>query len=743
MYYHPIYSFGQDYCDWEAPSEEVSQAEPAVQKYEAKRILGGKGAALVDMSQMGLPVPPGFTITTEMCNKWRKLSYGMEPGYYSSEQEEFLETLLGQTLSRYESMAAQFSQPPLVSVRSGAPISMPGMMDTILNVGLTSKNLHEWKHLIGERAALDSYRRLIQMMGETAFGIDAKVFSEALQKTKNHSGVELDSELSIDDLLALIEDYKFHFKHEYGHEFPDTVQEQLRAAIVAVFDSWDNPRAIHYREMNNIDDAMGTAVTVQAMVFGNMGETSGSGVLFTRNPSTGDDVIMAEYLPNAQGEDVVAGTRTPESLLLEKDDYGEAGDWRDELIVVCSRLEEAYRDMVDVEFTVQEDKLYILQSRAGKRSARAAFKINLDLVEAGVIDVDTAVSRITVDQYKVARRPGIDPHFDTPHHMQGLPACPGVVTGKPVFSSDDAVNCTEPCILVTHETTPDDIKGMHSAVGILTQTGGATSHAAVVARAMDKPCITGCTDLEIQGNLIGMNGAVFAKSGADNFQITIDGSTGRVWVGIDVPLVDSSDSPELKTFMDWCMELGDYCETTIMNPDDPDKPAHICVSEWWGDLDVLGIVLDELSELTSREHIRLDLRKPVNLVPKEDHSLMDCFTGPPEAIDDFLSAALKRLVERVDLGGLGLVLDKWSVDKTDISMLKQRGYRLSESPKTVADLLGSVTVDPSPEFIDNVIGGDEAWQKLKKVLKQSGFEMRAPKQAVPPEYAVFKQLKKA
>ena len=334
---------------------------------------------------------------------------------------------------------------------------MPGMMDTILNVGLTEANLGVWAKRIGERAAWDSYRRLIQMLGATAYGIQMDKFEFQLASVKKQAGVTVDADLTVEHLHVLCSLYSHVFKANVGHEFPQTREEQLKAAIVAVFRSWDNDRAVEYRKINKIDDAMGTAVTVQAMVFGNMGKTSGSGVAFTRDPSTGEPKIMGEYLFDAQGEDVVAGIRTP----LKLDDVKAA--WCGELEQLCYKLEAMYVDMVDLEFTVQNGELFILQSRTGKRSARAAFKIAVDLVNEGVIDRGTARSRLTAEQFKVVRRPTIDPAFKVEPALVGLPACPGVVTGKPVFSSQDAINCKEPCILVTHETTPEDIAGMNAA----------------------------------------------------------------------------------------------------------------------------------------------------------------------------------------------------------------------------------------------------------------------------------------
>jgi pyruvate,orthophosphate dikinase len=374
------------------------------------------------------------------------------------------------------------------------------------------------------------------------------------------------------------------FKQNKGFDFPiDDPAMQLRVAIDAVFDSWMNERAIEYRKMNNIDAAMGTAVNVQAMVFGNMGEDSGTGVLFTRNPSTGANEIMGEFLQDAQGEDVVAGIRTPVNLqdmkLVEiaADPEGafEEGEnlWAtisDELIAISEQLEEMYLDMVDVEFTVQQGKLFILQSRAGKRSAAAAFRIAVEMVDAGTIEWPTARGRITGEQFKVMRRPRLDPAFKVEPNFKGLPACPGVVTGVPVFSADSAVNCTEPCIMVTHETTPDDLKGMAAALGILTQTGGATSHAAVVARAMDTCCVVGCTALDLTADW------------QDVTKITIDGSTGNVWLNVDVPVIDSTSDPYVERVMGWCLEDLGAREAAPVDMGNDARYHGIFAATWWG-----------------------------------------------------------------------------------------------------------------------------------------------------------------
>ncbi len=429
-----IFRFSEEACDW----TEKDQGK-------AKKILGGKGAGLVMMAQAGMPVPPGFTITTEVCNQFRQIAHADTEGAGG-----FLDSLMDEVTAHDKWLAEKFGYFPLVSVRSGAPVSMPGMMDTILNVGLTDAALPEWAERIGEKAALDSYRRLIQMLGATAYGIDHDVFEFQLAKAKKEAGIAHDHELSVEQLVKLVQIFKWAFKEVTGSAFPQHRSQQLRAAMRAVFDSWMNERAVFYRQQNKIDEKMGTAVNIQAMVFGNMGDDSGTGVLFTRDPSTGAKKVMGEFLQNAQGEDVVAGIRTPENLDKMPHLDGVWAEVHGALMVLSHTLEQHYRDMVDIEFTVQKGVLYVLQSRAGKRAAQAAFKIAVDQVAEKLIDRKTAIGRLSVEQFKIVRRPSIDPSFKVKPDLTGLPACPGVVSGKPVFSSADAVNCNAPCILVTH-----------------------------------------------------------------------------------------------------------------------------------------------------------------------------------------------------------------------------------------------------------------------------------------------------
>jgi pyruvate,orthophosphate dikinase len=616
---------------------------------DAKKILGGKGAGLRLMAKDGLNVPPGFTITTEVCNEFAAKS--------PKEKGIFIENLLEECVPHLKWLADTFGFMPLVSVRSGAPVSMPGMMDTILNVGLTTDNFDDWSKRIGERTAYDSQRRLIQMLGSTGYGIPHSIFEEQLEAVKKAAGVKFDAELGSQGLINVGDRYLKAFKQQAGFAFPlDSSLEQLRVAIRAVFESWMNPRAIEYRKLNNIDPAMGTAVNVQAMVFGNGGEDSGTGVLFTRNPSTGIRKVMGEFLTNAQGEDVVAGIRTPVNL----DKMPELGpQWEQlhhELMALSQALEVSYHDMVDVEFTVQQGTLFVLQSRTGKRSARAAFKIATDLVCEGVINENQALVRLTRDQFKVVRRPSIDPSFKVKPDEIGLPACPGVATGRPVFSSKEAVNAKDSVILVTHETTPDDIAGMHAAAGILTQTGGATSHAAVVARAMDKTCVVGCTALDLDA-------AKHSK------KVTIDGATGRVWFDIDVPVLDSSDAPEIATVIGWCYAALDAVETVVV----PTKgQARIAACEWWGDVAVLDAVLVELSKGFSGAV--LDLTPPTSYLFDEDISLLGVFgASADDVVADFAFRGVlynTLLTKAKELAGLQLT----GVDAVQCAGLIKAGY---------------------------------------------------------------------
>ncbi len=511
-----------------------------------KDLLGGKGAGLAEMTNLGIPVPPGFTITTEVCRLFYREGERL-PDAIWQEVLQYMNRLEELTGKRF----GDPSNPLLVSVRSGAKFSMPGMMDTILNLGMNDAVAGGLARLTGNRRfAMDTYRRFLQMFGNIALGIDKQRFEDALEQLKQQRGVTQDVELTADDLQELVQTYKRIIEEETGRPFPQDPYDQLRTAIIAVFRSWNNPRAQYYRKMHQIPDDLGTAVNIVMMVYGNMGEDSGTGVGFTRNPSTGEKQLYGEFLPNAQGEDVVAGIRTP--LPLEELQH-RMPEVYVQLREVAERLERHFRDMQDFEFTVENGTLYLLQTRVGKRTAQAAVKIAVDMVREGLISREEAVLRVEPDQVEQLLHPIIDPKYRADHSpvAKGLPASPGAASGRAVFTADDAVEWSdrgEPVILVREETTPDDIHGMHRAVGILTSRGGMTSHAAVVARGMGKPCVVGCEalDVDVRRKQFRVDGTVVQEGD----WITIDGSTGEVFVG-QLPTVKPELKGEFTTLLEW------------------------------------------------------------------------------------------------------------------------------------------------------------------------------------------------
>jgi pyruvate,orthophosphate dikinase len=513
-----------------------------------KSLLGGKGANLAEMTRLGIPVPPGFTISTQAC----ALFYEQGSQWPAGLEDEVKANLA----KLEESMGLRFgdrNNPLLVSVRSGAAVSMPGMMDTVLNLGLNSEVV---QGLIlkteNERFAWDSYRRFIQMFGNVVMGVTHETFEHILDKKKKQVHAKLDTELAANDLKDIVRQYKVAYQQETGEEFPQEPYEQLRKAINAVFQSWNNPRANKYRELNDIRGLLGTAVNVQTMVFGNMGETSGTGVCFTRDPSTGENLFYGEYLINAQGEDVVAGIRTPEPLDQLKVKWPELYK---QLCKLRERLEAHYRDMQDIEFTIQEGKLFILQTRNGKRTAHAAVRIAVELVKEKLLKPEEAILRVDAKQLDQLLHPTFDPKEKKELIAKGLPASPGAATGKVVFNAEDAEKVSEmgdPVILVRIETSPEDIGGMYAAEGILTARGGMTSHAAVVARGMGKCCVAGCGDLQInyETKEFRVSGQVIREG---DF-ISLDGSLGQVYKG-RVKTVDPELSGEFGKLMKWADEF--------------------------------------------------------------------------------------------------------------------------------------------------------------------------------------------
>ena len=527
---------------------------------DMRNLLGGKGANLAEMSSLGLPVPPGFTITTELCTHFYD-----NKKTYPPELKDEVEKALAEVERVVGTKFGDPANPLLVSVRSGARASMPGMMDTVLNLGLNDKTVLGLANSSGdERFAWDSYRRFIQMYSNVVLDVGHHYFEEALEIKKEDLGVSMDTDLKATDWRAIVAEYKKLVEKRTGRPFPQEPREQLWGAVGAVFESWMNQRAITYRRLHAIPESWGTAVNVQAMVFGNMGEDCATGVAFTRDPSTGTNLFYGEYLVNAQGEDVVAGIRTPQHLtvqgkLAQKSDAPAMEEVMPEVFKqldsVRQRLEKHYHDMQDIEFTVQRGKLYMLQTRNGKRTAKAALKIAVDMVHEGLIDKREAVSRIVPASLDQLLHPTLDPKAPRKVIAKGLPASPGAASGKVVFTADDAekqARTGEKVILVRRETSPEDIHGMHAAEGILTSTGGMTSHAAVVARGMGKPCVAGAGDVRIDGKAgtLSVRGTV-VKTGDT---LTLDGSTGEIILGV-VPTVQPELSGDFSQLMEWADEF--------------------------------------------------------------------------------------------------------------------------------------------------------------------------------------------
>ena len=539
-----------------------------------KDLLGGKGANLAEMCNLKLPVPPGFTVTTEAC-----LDYYKKEKKISDEIKDQVNKALSEVEKITGKKFGDKTNPLLFSVRSGAKVSMPGMMDTVLNLGMNDETVLGMAKKTGNaRFAWDSYRRFIQMFSNVVLGLNTSILEHQLEDLKEARGYSNDVEMDEEDLQELVEVYKQVLAEEYGQSFPQDPMEQLWAAVGAVFGSWNNARAMKYREMNGFSHDWGTAVNVQSMVFGNTGDTSGTGVCFTRDPSTGEKVFFGEYLLNTQGEDVVAGIRTPGPINeTSKNDSNKdlptlhevMPKAYDELVDIYQKLEKHYKDMQDIEFTIEDEKLYILQTRTGKRTIRSALKIAVDLVEEGLIDKKEALLRIVPESLDNLLHPRLDPNAEKKSLAHGLPASPGAASGQIVFDSEDAVEWTgadKKVILVRQETSPEDIGGMHAAQGVLTARGGMTSHAAVVARGMGKPCVAGCSALEIseKNKTLKVNGKEFKEG---DF-ITFDGTSGDVYEGV-VPTIEAEISDDFATFMAWADEVRTLkVRTNADNPED-------------------------------------------------------------------------------------------------------------------------------------------------------------------------------
>ncbi|MDO4543037.1 MAG: pyruvate, phosphate dikinase [Clostridia bacterium] len=529
-----------------------------------RNLLGGKGANLAEMTGLGMPVPQGFTVTTEACIRYYDDGESINDEILSQIDEGLkkLEELSGKKFGDVEN-------PLLVSVRSGARASMPGMMDTILNLGLNDTVVEAFAKKTGNpRFAYDSYRRFIQMYSDVVMEVGKKYFEELIDKMKEEKGVKLDTELDASDLKELAEQFKAEYKAKIGKDFPKDPKEQLIGAVKAVFRSWNNPRAIYYRRMNDIPGSWGTAVNVQMMVFGNTGDTSGTGVAFTRNPSTGEKKLYGEFLMNAQGEDVVAGVRTPQTIDQLKEIMPEAYD---KFVEICGKLEAHYRDMQDMEFTIEDKKLYMLQTRSGKRTAAAALKIACDLVDEGMRTKEEAVMMVDPKQLDAL----LHPQFDSAALKNAkpigsaLPASPGAACGRIVFTADDATRWAqngEKVVLVRLETSPEDIEGMHHSQGILTVRGGMTSHAAVVARGMGTCCVSGCGEIKMDeaNKQFELGGKVYKEGD----WISLDGSTGNIY-GEAIPTVDAAIGGDFGRLMGWADSIRTLkVRTNADNPHD-------------------------------------------------------------------------------------------------------------------------------------------------------------------------------
>ncbi|EEX90168.1 pyruvate phosphate dikinase [Brucella ceti M644/93/1] len=673
-----------------------------------RNLLGGKGANLAEMSSLGLPVPPGFTITTEVCTY-----YYNNDRVYPSELDAQVQAALAHIATLTGRNFGDAEKPLLVSVRSGARASMPGMMDTVLNLGLNDETVQAIARESGdERFAYDSYRRFIQMYSDVVLGVDHGFFEEILEDTKADLGVEVDTALSADDWKNVIGLYKAKVEEELGQPFPQDPREQLWGAIGAVFSSWMNARAITYRRLHNIPAAWGTAVNVQAMVFGNMGETSATGVAFTRNPSTGENKLYGEFLVNAQGEDVVAGIRTPQNI-TEEARIAAGSDKPSlekvmpeafaEFLKVANRLEQHYRDMQDLEFTIERGKLWMLQTRSGKRTARAALKMAVEMAAEGLISEEEAVLRIDPAALDQLLHPTIDPRAERQVVGMGLPASPGAATGEIVFSSEEAEQAKAEgrnVILVRIETSPEDIHGMHAAEGILTTRGGMTSHVAVVARGMGKPCVSGAGSLRVDyrnGTMLAA-GQTFRKGDV----ITIDGASGQVLKG-SVAMLQPELSGDFGKLMEWAdrarrMKVRANAET----PADA-RTARSFGAEGIGLCRTEHMFFDGSRIVAMREMIlsdteegrRLALAKLLPMQRSDFAELFEIMKGLPVTIrllDPPLHEFLPHTDEEVDEVARSMGVDAAKLrDRADAlhefnPMLGHRGCRLAVSYPEIAEM---------------------------------------------------------
>ena len=675
---------------------------------DMRNLLGGKGANLAEMANLGLPVPPGFTISTALC------TYYYDNGEtYPDELTEQVNKAIAFVERHVDKGFGDEKNPLLVSVRSGARASMPGMMDTVLNLGLNDKTVVGLAESSGDaRFAYDSYRRFIQMYSDVVMGVDHDEFEHVLEDFKARNDYELDTELNADDWKQIVESFKAVVNEKLGHAFPQDVHQQLWGAVGAVFGSWMNQRAITYRKLHNIPASWGTAVNVQAMVFGNMGDTSATGVAFTRDPSTGANDFYGEFLINAQGEDVVAGIRTPQNI-TEKARIEAGSDKQSledampeayaQLRDICARLEKHYKDMQDLEFTIEQNKLWMLQTRAGKRTTKAALKIAVDMVDEGLITSEEAVLRIDAAALDQLLHPTLDPKAARKVVARGLPASPGAASGKIVFTADEAeakAQAGEAVILVRVETSPEDIHGMHAAKGILTTRGGMTSHAAVVARGMGRPCVSGVGHIRIDYKAGTMTiGQTVYNSGDE---ITIDGAKGEVIEGI-VPTIQPELSGDFARIMEWADKARRMKVRANAETDLDAKTARKFGAEGIGLCRTEHMFFEEDRILAVREMILSEtvegrksaLAKLLPMQRDDFKSLFITMAGLPVTIrlldpplHEFLPHGEKEIAEVAK--SLGVDADKVKARVTELHefnpMLGHRGCRLAITYPEVADM---------------------------------------------------------
>ncbi|MCT4592228.1 MAG: pyruvate, phosphate dikinase [Candidatus Gracilibacteria bacterium] len=706
---------------------------------DQKSLLGGKGANLAEMTRLGFPVPYGFTISTKTCLDFFDAN---------SKFPEGLDKELNSAIDKLEQkMGKKFSceeNPLLVSVRSGAVISMPGMMDTVLNLGLNDKTAEALsKKTQNPRFAYDAYRRFLQMFGDVVLDISHGKFEETLVEKKQEKGISEDTELNVDDLKDLVEKYKIIIKTETGEAFPEDPRDQLIKAITAVFASWHNPRAIKYREIHDIPDSFGTAVNVQSMVFGNLSETSGTGVCFTRDPSTGENGIYGDFLMNAQGEDVVAGIRTPREITELKEEMPEVFN---QLMDTCKKLENHYKDMQDIEFTIEEGNFFMLQTRSGKRTASSSVKIAVEMVNEGLITKEEAIMRIDPKSLDQLLHPSLDPKADKNVIAIGIPASPGAACGKVVFHANTAeewVKKGEKVILVRHETSPEDINGMHVSEGILTACGGKASHAAVVARGMGTPCVAGATEVIVNpkvGKFTIKDKDIVINEGDI---ITLHGSTGEVILG-QCATIDAQISDELNQILTWADEArGMKIRTNADTPKDAKKAREfgaegigLCRTEhMFFDDDRIGIMREMiLAENKQEREAALEKLLPLQRIDFEDiFKEMDGlpvtirFLDPP--LHEFLPEKDKDIAQFAETFDLTIEQAKDRIKNLhEVNpMLGHRGCRLLV---TYPEILKMQTraiieaalnarengIDVIPEIMIPLIGKKEEFVYLKKIL---------------------------